>query len=47
MVTVEVDGTITANLRAPVVINPVQMVGHQVVHYQCVYPLRHVMAEGE
>ena len=46
LVTIEIDGTITVNLRAPIVINPAQMVGHQVVPYQCVYPLRHVVAPG-
>jgi flagellar assembly factor FliW len=47
LVTIELDGTITANLRAPVVINPERMVGHQVVPHDCVYPIRHVVAEGE
>jgi flagellar assembly factor FliW len=44
IVTVSADGSITANLRAPVVINPVRMIGFQVMPYQCVYPLRHVIA---
>ncbi len=47
LVTIELDGTITANLRAPVVINPERMIGQQVVPYHCVYPIRHVIAEGE
>jgi flagellar assembly factor FliW len=47
LVTIELDGTITANLRAPVVINPERMVGQQVVPHDCVYPIRHVIAEGE
>jgi flagellar assembly factor FliW len=47
LVTIELDGTITANLRAPVVINPERMIGQQVVPYDCVYPIRHVIAEGE
>jgi flagellar assembly factor FliW len=47
LVTIELDGTITANLRAPVVINPASMVGQQVVPYHCVYPIRHVIVEGE
>ncbi len=47
LVTIELDGTITANLRAPVVINPERMVGQQVVPYHCVYPIRHVIAAGE
>ena len=47
LVTIELDGTITANLRAPVVINPDRMIGQQVVPHDCVYPLRHVISEGE
>ncbi len=47
LVTIELDGTITANLRAPVVINPERMIGQQVVPHDCVYPIRHVIAEGE
>jgi flagellar assembly factor FliW len=45
--TIELDGTITVNLRAPIVINPAQMVGHQVVPYQCVYPIRHVVVSTD
>jgi flagellar assembly factor FliW len=44
MVTLEEDGAITVNLRAPVVINPERMVGFQVMPYECLYPLRHVLA---
>jgi flagellar assembly factor FliW len=47
LVTIELDGTIAVNLRAPIVINPAAMVGHQVVPYHCVYPIRHVVAEGD
>ena len=47
LVTIELDGTITVNLRAPIVINPMSMVGFQVVPHHCVYPLRYVVAEGE
>jgi flagellar assembly factor FliW len=47
LVTIELDGTVTVNLRAPIVINPAAMVGHQVVPYHCVYPIRHVVADGE
>jgi flagellar assembly factor FliW len=47
LLTIELDGTITVNLRAPIVINPARMVGHQVVPYQCVYPIRHVVVDGE
>lgn len=46
LVTIELDGTITVNLRAPIVINPKQMIGQQVVPYHCVYPIRHVVASG-
>jgi len=44
MVMLEADGTITVNLRAPVVINPDRMTGFQVMPYECLYPLRHVLA---
>jgi flagellar assembly factor FliW len=47
LVTIELDGTITVNLRAPIVINPAAMVGHQVVPYHCVYPIRYVVSEPE
>lgn len=47
LITIELDGTITANLRAPVVINPERMVGHQVVPHDCVYPIRYVVAGDE
>jgi flagellar assembly factor FliW len=47
LVTIELDGAIAVNLRAPIVINPAAMVGHQVVPYHCVYPIRYVVAEGE
>jgi flagellar assembly factor FliW len=43
LVMVEADGAITANLRAPLVINPRLMVGHQMMPHQCLYPLRHVL----
>jgi flagellar assembly factor FliW len=46
LVTIELDGTITVNLRAPIVINPTQMLGHQVVPSDTVYPIRHVIAAG-
>lgn len=46
LVTIELDGTITVNLRAPIVVNPALMVGHQVVPYHCVYPIRYVVSEG-
>jgi flagellar assembly factor FliW len=47
LLTVEANGTVTANLRAPIVINPVRMVGQQVIPQHSVYPLRHVVIEAE
>lgn len=47
LVTIELDGTITVNLRAPIVINPGAMVGQQVIPHHCVYPIRFVVAETE
>jgi flagellar assembly factor FliW len=43
----EANGQVTVNLRAPVVINPDQMVGQQVIPYHSIYPLRHVLIEVE
>ena len=39
----EPNGEVTVNLRAPVVINPAGMVGQQVIPFQSIYPLRHVL----
>jgi flagellar assembly factor FliW len=47
LVTVETDGSIVANLRAPVVINPERMLGAQVIPHHCLYPLRHVLVAAE
>lgn len=44
LVIIEPDGTIAANLRAPIVINPARMIGHQVIPHDSTYPLRHVLA---
>ncbi len=46
LVTVERDGTIAVNLRAPIVINPARMLGQQVIPYESLYPLRHVLLNG-
>jgi len=46
LVTVETDGTVAVNLRAPIVINPAQMLGQQVIPYESLYPLRHVLLKG-
>jgi flagellar assembly factor FliW len=47
IVLVERDGTVTANLRAPIVINAAAMLGHQVMPHECLYPLRHVIYSAE
>jgi len=47
LISVEADGTITANLRAPIVINPRTMIGQQVLPHDCLYPLRHVLLGAE
>ena len=44
---IEADGTTTANLRAPIVINPETMTGRQVMPHRCLYALRHVITEIE
>jgi flagellar assembly factor FliW len=41
IVTIQEDGQTTANLRAPLVINPARMVGFQVMPYDSLYPVRH------
>ena len=43
IVLLEPDGTVTANLRAPIVINPATMLGQQAMPQDCLYPLRHVI----
>jgi flagellar assembly factor FliW len=47
LVMVEENGTVTANLRAPIVINPRTMTGQQVLPHNCLYPVRHVLLEAE
>jgi flagellar assembly factor FliW len=47
LVTIETDGAITVNLRAPIVVNPERMIGKQVIPHDSIYPLRHVLADGE
>lgn len=46
IITVEADGTVAANLRAPLVINPQRMLGRQVVSDDGRHPMRHVLAPG-
>ena len=43
LVSVEPSGAVSINLRAPIVINPENMVGHQVMPYDCLYPIRQVI----
>ena len=43
IVLVDSDGTVSANLRAPIVINPASMTGQQVMPQDCLYPLRHII----
>ncbi len=47
LVMLEENGTVSVNLRAPVVINPARMVGQQVIPHNTTYPLRHVLVQGE
>jgi flagellar assembly factor FliW len=47
LVSVEPNGAVSVNLRAPIVINPKTMMGQQVLPHDCLYPLRHVIAEPE
>lgn len=46
LVTVAEDGTATVNLRAPVVINPSQMIGCQILPDDTTYPLRHPLGRS-
>ena len=47
LVSVEANGAVSVNLRAPIVINPKTMMGQQVLPHDCLYPLRHVVVEAE
>ena len=48
IVMIEPDGTVCVNLRAPIVINPVTMIGCQIMPDRSLYPVRHVIsAPGE
>jgi flagellar assembly factor FliW len=39
----EADGVLSANLRAPIVINPQRMIGRQVLPDNGLYPIRHAL----
>lgn len=43
LVSLKEDGEATANLRAPIVINPARMVGYQVMPHDSLYPMRYPM----
>ena len=43
IISAEADGTLVANLRAPIVINPQRMIGRQVLPDDGLYPIRHVL----
>jgi flagellar assembly factor FliW len=43
IISADADGTLTANLRAPIVINPQRMIGRQVLPDEGLYPIRHVL----
>jgi flagellar assembly factor FliW len=43
IVLVDADGTVSANLRAPIIINPATMTGHQLMPQDCLYPLQHLI----
>jgi flagellar assembly factor FliW len=45
IVTMADDGSATANLRAPLVINPERMIGYQVMPHQSLYPVAHPLVE--
>ena len=47
LIAIEADGSATANLRAPIVINPETMIGYQVMPHRCLYALRHPISEIE
>jgi flagellar assembly factor FliW len=47
IVLLEADGSVAANLRAPIVINPATMIGQQVMPRDCLYPLRHVIVSAQ
>jgi flagellar assembly factor FliW len=47
IVTVESDGTVSANLRAPIAINPDRMLGRQVLPHESSYAIRHVLLRAD
>lgn len=47
IVSVQESGAVAVNLRAPIVIDPVRMVGRQVMPNDCLYPLQYVVGSDE
>ena len=47
LVTVEPNGTVAANLRAPLAINPERMIGRQVLPNDSSYAIRHLLLRAE
>jgi flagellar assembly factor FliW len=47
IVSVNENGEVAANLRAPIVVNPERMIGRQVMPNNCVYPLHHVLINAD
>jgi flagellar assembly factor FliW len=45
LIVIDEDGTAAANLRAPIVINPMTMTGRQVMPQRGLYALRHVITD--
>ncbi|MEI6668821.1 MAG: flagellar assembly protein FliW [Acidobacteriota bacterium] len=45
LVSLKESGEATANLRAPIVINPARMIGYQVIPHDSVYPIRYPMVK--
>jgi flagellar assembly factor FliW len=47
LIAIDDDGTVTANLRAPIVINPLTMTGRQILPRRALYALAHVVTTLE
>lgn len=47
LVAVETDGTVVANLRAPIAINPDRMIGRQILPNDTTYAIRHVVMPAD
>jgi flagellar assembly factor FliW len=47
LVAVEPDGTVVANLRAPIAINPDRMIGRQILPNDTTYAIRHLLMRAD